>query len=77
VNGSVVVAVGGVVAPGFEIDNATGTVTFAEAPADEAVVTAGFEFDTPVRFDVDRLDMSLVGHGAVRVVRAPLVEITG
>lgn len=77
VAGSVVVACDGEAVDDFAVDIATGIVTLAEAPADGVSVTAGFEFDTPVRFDVDRLDMALVGHGAVRVVRAPLVEIAG
>ena len=74
---SVVVACDGEAVDDLAVDFATGIVTLAEAPADGAIVTAGFEFDTPVRFDADRLDMALVGHGAVRVVRAPLVEIAG
>jgi len=41
------------------------------------VVTAGFRFDCPVRFDVDRLDVSLEAFGAGRVVGVPLVELVG
>lgn len=77
VENTVLVAVDSVAAIGFEVDWATGVVTFDEAPADGAVLTAGFEFDTPVRFDADRLDVMLVGHDAARVVRASLVEIAG
>lgn len=76
VAGTVVVAVNGLAAD-FEVDAATGVVTFVAAPADGAVLTAGFAFDVPVRFDADRLDMALVGNDAVRVLRAPLVEIAG
>ena len=36
----------------------TGVVTFAAAPAAGVLVTAGFEFDVPVRFDTDRLDVT-------------------
>jgi uncharacterized protein (TIGR02217 family) len=36
---------------GFAVDLATGTVTFDAAPADEAELTWGGEFDVPVRFD--------------------------
>jgi uncharacterized protein (TIGR02217 family) len=32
--------------------------TFDSAPAEGVAVTAGFEFDTPVRFDTDRLDVT-------------------
>lgn len=77
VAGSVMVACDGEAMDEIAVDFATGIVTLVEAPAEGAIVTAGFEFDTPVRFDADRLDMALVGHGAVRVVRAPLVEIAG
>ena len=77
VSGSVVVAVDGVASEAFEVDLATGVVTFDVAPADGAVLTAGFAFDVPVRFDADRLEMALVGNDAVRVLRAPLVEIAG
>lgn len=77
VAGSVVVAVDGAVTEAFEVDAATGVVTFETAPAGGATLTAGFAFDVPVRFDADRLDMALVGHDAVRVLRAPLVEVAG
>lgn len=77
VAGTVVVAVDGVASEAFEVDLATGVVTFDAAPADGAVLTAGFAFDVPVRFDGDRLEMALVGNDAVRVLRAPVVEIAG
>ena len=38
-------------------------------------VTAGFQFDVPVRFDTDRLDVTLEGFAAGRVVAAPLIEV--
>lgn len=74
---SVRVAVGGVeLAPGaFAADGVAGTVTLAHAPAAGAAVTAGFVFDTPVRFDTDRLDASLDGAGAGRIASMPLVEV--
>ncbi len=75
--GTVVIAVNGVATEAFEVDPATGVVTFDAAPAEGAVLTAGFAFDVPVRFDADRLEMALVGNDAVRVLRAPLVEIAG
>jgi len=39
------------------------------------LVTAGFEFDTPVRFDLDRLDLQMEGFAAARVTACPLVEV--
>ena len=74
---TVVVAVNGVETSAFVVDWMTGVVTLETAPVDGAAVTAGFEFDVPVRFDADRLELALVGHDAVRVVRAPLVELVG
>lgn len=77
VDGTVTVSVGDEVSTAFSVDLATGVVTLDVAPADGVSVSAGFEFDTPVRFDLDRLDMALVGHGAARIVRAPVVEVAG
>jgi uncharacterized protein (TIGR02217 family) len=72
---SVVVAVGGVAVPsGWQIATG-GIVQFDEPPPPGAEVTAGFEFDVPVRFASDRLDISLSGWRQGEVPSAPLVEI--
>lgn len=78
VAGSVRVAVGGVelAAADFACDSATGIVTLAPPPAG-ASVTAGFEFDVPVRFDADELDIELGAFEAGEIPRIPLIEITG
>lgn len=79
VAGSVRVAVGGselVEGAGFACDPATGLVTLTGAPAPGVTVTAGFRFDVPVRFDTDRLELSLTHFEAGRVPTIPLVEIT-
>ncbi len=52
VEGTVTVYVNGT-AVSASVDNKTGLVTVSPAPATEAVITADFEFDLPVRFDVD------------------------
>lgn len=76
VAGSVIVAVDGfAVNDGVGVDAATGLLTFAAAPAREAVVTAGYEFDVPVRFDIDRIDVNLSGFDAGRIPSIPLTEI--
>ena len=77
VAGSVLVAVGGAAlgAGAFSVDGASGVVTLAAAPAAGAAVTAGFAFDVPVRFDTDRLDVTLESFEAGRIVPAPLVEV--
>lgn len=46
-----------------------------DAPPSGAVVTAGFLFDVPVRFDADGLVLSLDTHGAVSVTDVPLIEV--
>jgi uncharacterized protein (TIGR02217 family) len=59
----------------FEVDVATGLVTFADPPDAGAAVTAGFEFDVPVRFDSDRLDLSLKSFSAGEIPAVPVVEV--
>ncbi|MET3926178.1 DUF2460 domain-containing protein [Devosia sp. 2618] len=76
VAGSVRVAVAGVeVMSGWTVDVATGVVGFSVAPANGAVVTAGFLFDVPVRFDTDRLDVELTSFDGAEAPSIPLVEI--
>jgi len=75
VEGSVTVAVDGVATEDFAVDPATGLVTFAEAPAEGAIVTAGFRFDVPVRFDTDQLLINLAAFEAGEIPSIPIVEI--
>lgn len=77
VAGSVRLAVDGVeLDPSdFAADAATGVVTLDVAPAPGAEVTAGFEFDTPVRFDADRIEVTLESFEAGRIAALPLIEI--
>ena len=80
VAGTVRVAVDGVEkseGADWSCDATTGLVTFAPGavPALEAHVTAGFEFDVPVRFDTDRLEINLTGFAAGDIPAIPLVEI--
>ena len=74
---TVVMAVAGIPVPAteFSVDALTGVVTFDTAPADGAAVTAGFLFDVPVRFDIDRLDVELTSFDAAEVVSIPLLEV--
>jgi uncharacterized protein (TIGR02217 family) len=73
--GTVKVAVAGVAVGAVSVDTTTGLVTLTAAPAAGALVTAGFEFDTPVRFDLDRLDVTMEGFAAARVAACALVEV--
>ncbi|WP_374597612.1 TIGR02217 family protein [Brevundimonas sp.] len=77
VAGTVRVAVAGVEldAGEFTVDAATGEVTLAVAPAVGAAVTAGFEFDVPVRFDADRIEVTLESFEAGRMAAVPLIEV--
>jgi uncharacterized protein (TIGR02217 family) len=80
VESTLLVAVDGVAqaeGTAFTCDYASGLITFdaGHIPADGAALTAGFEFDVPVRFDTDRLEISLDGfhHGSIPSI--PVVEI--
>lgn len=78
VSGTVLAAVSGVqktLGADYTVDAATGVVTFAVAPANGAPVTAGFEFDVPVRFDTDRLEISLAAFKAGELPHIPIVEV--
>lgn len=59
----------------FDIDLATGIVTFATPPDVGVQVTAGFEFDVPVRFDTDRIQTSVASFRAGEVPAVPVVEL--
>ena len=59
----------------FAVDATTGVVTLEDAAPVGSAVTAGFEFDTPVRFDADRIEVTLEGFDAGRVVAVPLIEV--
>ncbi|WP_062208204.1 DUF2460 domain-containing protein [Aureimonas sp. AU12] len=74
VAGSVRLAVAGVEVP-FAMDAATGWVTLDTAPAVGAAVTAGFEFDVPVRFDMDHLAVNMAAFEAGDIPTIPLVEV--
>ena len=75
---SVVVSVAGSTVPAadYMVDAATGIVTFkpGKIPA-SGTISAGFEFDVPVRFDTDRIDIDLAQFNAGRIPSIPLVEI--
>ncbi|MCP5074610.1 MAG: DUF2460 domain-containing protein [Rhodobacteraceae bacterium] len=59
----------------FGCDYNTGAVTFVVAPAAGELVTAGFAFDVPVRFDSDRLEMSVASFAAGDIPSVPVVEV--
>ncbi len=59
----------------YEVDTSTGIVTFNHPPNDGERVTAGFEFDVPVRFDTDRVMVSVSSFQAGDAPNVPVVEI--
>ncbi len=59
----------------FAMDYATGVVNFFEAPGLDAILTAGFEFDVPVRFDTDRIEASSGAFSAGEIPSIPVVEV--
>ncbi len=69
------VAVGGVETPAFTLDATTGRLTLGSPPATGVPVSAGFEFDVPVRFDADRIEVTLESFEAGRMAAVPLIEV--
>ena len=76
--GTVVLALAGdpvVETVDYTLDAATGEVRFVLAPDVGVAVTAGFEFDVPVRFDTDRIAVSVASFQAGEVPSVPVVEV--
>lgn len=61
----------------FSIDTTTGVVSFVDPPALGAQVTAGFEFDVPVRFATDSIQTSVASFQAGDVPSVPIMEVRG
>ncbi|MEM6276501.1 MAG: DUF2460 domain-containing protein [Pseudomonadota bacterium] len=59
----------------YAVDYTTGIVTFTSPPPEEAEVVAGFEFDVPVRFDVDQIQTSVAAFNAGDAPTVPVVEV--
>ncbi len=59
----------------YTVDPTQGTVSFAEPPGETQPVTAGFEFDVPVRFDTDRIQTSVASFQAGDAPNVPVVEV--
>jgi uncharacterized protein (TIGR02217 family) len=76
VGGTVRVALGGVEQlSGWTVDTTTGIVSFTTAPGSGVAVAAGFEFDVPVRFDSDSMDVNLDIERLGSITSIPLMEI--
>jgi len=59
----------------FTVDWTTGIISFVTPPAVGEQVTAGFEFDVPVRFDTDSIQVSVASFQAGDVPHVPVVEV--
>ena len=76
VAGTVALALNGVPQiTGWTVNTITGVLTFASAPAASVAITAGFEFDVPVRFDTDTLDVTLDFERLGSITSIPLIEV--
>ena len=76
VSGTVRLALNGIEQmAGWTVDTTTGTVTYTTAPGAGVAITAGFEFDVPVRFDTDMLDVTLDIERLGAITSIPLLEI--
>lgn len=61
----------------YVLDASTGIVNFTAAPANGSAISADFEFDVPVRFDVDRLAATLDAYGVHSWQDIALIEVRG
>jgi len=59
----------------WSVDTTTGVVSFDSAPGAGVVISAGFDFDVPVRFDTDTLDVTLDIERLGSITSIPLLEI--
>lgn len=73
VAGTVKIAVGGAVVTNWTIDTTTGLISFLAPPV--GTITAGYEFDVPVRFDTDNIQASASDPKAGKYESIPLIEV--
>ena len=60
---------------GWSVDVTTGVVTFIAAPAAGVQITADFEFDVPVRFDSDRMAVTIETFRLHHWQQIPIIEL--
>jgi uncharacterized protein (TIGR02217 family) len=78
VAGTVQVAVDGAqlaAGSGWSLDATTGIVEFSTTPAAGAFISAGFEYDVPVRFDTDLIQVSMASFAAGEIPKIPVIEV--
>ncbi len=59
----------------YQLQPRSGIIRLTEALAPDETLTAGFYFYVPVRFDVDRLNVDMVGSDLAQVTALPLIEL--
>jgi len=59
----------------YYVDLQTGVISFAIPPLLGQLVTAGFEFDVPVRFELDQIETSVTSFSAGNIPNVPVVEV--
>lgn len=59
----------------YAVDITTGLITFADPPDLDMQIFAGYEFDVPVRFNTDRLQVSMASFKAGQVPDVPVLEV--
>jgi uncharacterized protein (TIGR02217 family) len=59
----------------YAVDPANGLVTFTVPPLPNTEISAGYEFDVPVRFDSDRIITSVASFRAGEALNVPVVEV--
>lgn len=78
VEGTVRVAIDGaelIEGADFNVDTVTGVVTLTVPPPQGAQVTAGFEFDVPVRFDTEAIHVNVAAFQAGEIPSIPIIEV--
>ena len=79
VDGTVIVAIDGNVASAsdYSVDHTTGQIEFSanKIPSAGQMISAGFEFDIPVRFDADEITVNLKNFQAGDIPSIPLLEL--
>jgi uncharacterized protein (TIGR02217 family) len=77
VSGGILVALDGALQTDpthYSYDSTTGVVTFVSPPGGAVVITAGYEFDVPCRFDIDTLQVTADTY-SIRSADIPIVEL--
>jgi uncharacterized protein (TIGR02217 family) len=80
VTGTVKIAVDGVVksiGTQFTVSTVTGIITFlvGHIPTNGQIITSGYEFDVPVRFDTDRLEINVSSFQSGDIPNIPVIEL--